>query len=84
MIHPTTSDHIAARHMTAYGLEFAFHGKPAHAAFDPDQGINALDAVIQTFVTIGLLRQQLRNVPGICCVSRGTLLLWRRLAHDPS
>src|SRR5258707_1052703 len=61
MIHPTTNDQIASRHMTVYGIEFEFHGKPAHAAFDPDQGINALDAVIQTFVTIGLLRQQVRS-----------------------
>jgi amidohydrolase len=61
MIHPTTRDQIAPRHMTIYGIEFEFHGKAAHAAFDPDQGINALDAVIQTFVNIALLRQQVRS-----------------------
>ena len=61
MIHPTTRDQIASRHMTVYAIEFEFHGKAAHAAFDPDQGINALDAVIQTFVNIGLLRQQVRS-----------------------
>ena len=58
MMHPTTRDQIASRHMTVYGIEFEFHGKSAHAAFDPYQGINALDAVIQTFVNVGLLRQQ--------------------------
>lgn len=61
MIHPSTSDQIAARHMTNYGLEFEFHGKAAHAAFNPEQGVNALDAIIQTFVNIGLLRQQVRS-----------------------
>jgi amidohydrolase len=61
MIHPMTSDQIAARHMTVYGVEFEFHGKSAHAALDPHQGINALDAVIQTFVNVGLLRQQTRS-----------------------
>lgn len=61
MTHPTTYDQIGARHMTVYSLEFEFHGKAAHAAFDPDNGINALDAVILTFVNIGLLRQQLRS-----------------------
>ena len=61
MIHPSTGDQIAARHMGVLSIEFAFHGKPAHAALDPYQGINALDAVIQTFVNIGLLRQQLRS-----------------------
>jgi amidohydrolase len=61
MIHPTTRDLIAARHLTVYGVDLEFHGKAAHAAFDPDQGINALDAVIQTFVSTGLLRQQVRS-----------------------
>ena len=61
MIHPMTVDQIAPRHMGVVSLEFAFHGKPAHAALDPYQGLNALDAVIQTFVNIGLLRQQLRS-----------------------
>jgi amidohydrolase len=61
MIHPTTRDQIGSEHMTVHSIEFEFHGKAAHAAFDPDQGINALDAVIQTFVNIGLLRQQMRS-----------------------
>jgi amidohydrolase len=61
MIHPSTSDEIAARHLTVFGIDFEFHGKSAHAALDPYQGINALDAVIQTFVNISLLRQQLQS-----------------------
>jgi metal-dependent amidase/aminoacylase/carboxypeptidase family protein len=61
MIHPSTSDQVAARHLTVFGVEFEFHGKSAHAAFDPYQGINALDAVIQTFVSVGLLRQQIHS-----------------------
>ena len=40
-------------------LEFVFHGQAAHAAAYPDQGVNALDGVIATFVAVGLLRQQL-------------------------
>jgi len=39
--------------------EFVFHGRAAHAAAYPEQGVNALDAVISLFVSIGLLRQQL-------------------------
>ncbi|MCH7869253.1 MAG: M20 family metallopeptidase [Myxococcales bacterium] len=39
--------------------EFIYHGKAAHAAAYPDEGINALDGVIALFVGIGLLRQQL-------------------------
>jgi amidohydrolase len=40
------------------GFEFA--GKAAHAAADPWEGINALDAVIQTFNNVSMLRQQIR------------------------
>jgi amidohydrolase len=39
---------------------FEFTGKAAHAAADPWAGINALDAVIQTFNNVSMLRQQVR------------------------
>jgi amidohydrolase len=39
---------------------FEFTGKAAHASADPWEGINALDAVIQTFNAVSLLRQQMR------------------------
>jgi amidohydrolase len=41
-------------------VTFEFTGKAAHAAADPFEGINALDAVIQTFNNISMLRQQVR------------------------
>ncbi len=62
MIHPMTEDRIASTpSMVAYGIDFHFHGKPAHAAANPHTGINALDAVIQTFNNIGMLRQQVKS-----------------------
>src|ERR671936_9936 len=39
---------------------FEFTGKAAHASADPWEGINALDAVIQTFNNVSMLRQQIR------------------------
>jgi amidohydrolase len=39
---------------------FEFTGKAAHASADPWQGVNALDAVIQTFNNVSMLRQQVR------------------------
>jgi len=39
---------------------FEFVGKAAHAAADPWEGVNALDACIQTFNAIAMLRQQVR------------------------
>lgn len=41
------------------GLGFEFFGKPAHAAGDPYNGVNALNAVIQTFEGIDALRQHI-------------------------
>jgi len=40
------------------GLEF--RGTAAHAAADPWDGVNAVDAVVQTFNNVGMLRQQIR------------------------
>jgi amidohydrolase len=40
------------------GLEFS--GKAAHASADPWEGVNALDAVIQTFNAVSMMRQQMR------------------------
>jgi amidohydrolase len=39
---------------------FEFSGKAAHASAYPWEGVNALDAVIQTFNNISMLRQQVR------------------------
>jgi amidohydrolase len=42
-------------------LEFVFHGKPAHAAADPYNGANALNAVIKLFTGIDAMRQHVRT-----------------------
>src|SRR5213594_172117 len=50
-------------HMDLLGIVrvgFEFTGKAAHASADPWEGVNALDAVIQTFNAISMLRQQVR------------------------
>jgi amidohydrolase len=39
---------------------FEFTGTAAHASADPWSGVNALDAVIQTFNNVAMLRQQVR------------------------
>ena len=38
-------------------LRFAYHGRTAHAAADPHEGINALNAVIHLFTGLDALRQ---------------------------
>jgi amidohydrolase len=43
------------------GYRYAYHGKAAHAAVVPHEGINALNAVIHLFTGIDALRQHLRD-----------------------
>jgi amidohydrolase len=42
-------------------LVLEFRGRAAHAAVNPQDGINALDALVQTYTGIGVMRQQLRT-----------------------
>ena len=57
--HPFYRNERSGYSLAIRALRFTFHGKAAHAAAAPEQGINALDACILTFNAIGLLRQQL-------------------------
>ena len=62
MIHPMTEDRIDYdSSLVAKGLELTFRGKSAHAAANPHEGVNALDALIVMFSSVGLLRQQIRG-----------------------
>ena len=57
--HPTSIEYYKSGASLAMDtIEFEFTGKAAHAASEPEMGINALDAVIQTFNNINALRQQ--------------------------
>ncbi|WP_110926259.1 M20 family metallopeptidase [Bacillus massiliglaciei] len=59
LIHPAGQTGITSPFLAVDPLDFHFHGKSAHAAAAPEEGINALDAVIQFFNGISALRQQL-------------------------
>jgi amidohydrolase len=61
MFHPSNATLLTRASLASYRLKVRFLGKAAHAAAAPFEGINALDALIQMFVNIGLLRQQLRD-----------------------
>ncbi len=61
MIHPTSGRSLAGRHSLASNRVLVeYFGKSAHAASQPDQGVNALDAMIQLFNGVNAMRQQLR------------------------
>ncbi|MCK5381799.1 MAG: M20/M25/M40 family metallo-hydrolase, partial [Candidatus Latescibacteria bacterium] len=59
MMHPSEKTFAARGSLAVVEMNVTFVGKPAHAAACPEQGINALDAVMQTFGNINALRQQL-------------------------
>lgn len=60
MMHPSTRYMVNRGSLANSRVDIVFHGKAAHAAGSPDKGINALDAVIQTFVGINSRRLHMR------------------------
>jgi amidohydrolase len=60
MVHPAPTDGLYPNQTACECCRVTYSGRNAHAAAFPHEGINALDAVVQAFVNIGLLRQQLR------------------------
>ena len=61
IVHPSSLTKVEMRALAALPLKMVFRGKPAHAAGSPHEGINALDALINTFVNINALRQHLTS-----------------------
>lgn len=62
MFHPAAETTMTGeRSLAARGFEFYFHGKAAHAAGAPEEGINALDAVVSMYNTVSMLRQQVKS-----------------------
>ena len=61
MIHPHTRNMMSVEStLAARGFDMEFLGRAAHAAAAPHKGINALEAVIQTFNSVNALRQHLK------------------------
>ncbi|WP_445506135.1 M20 family metallopeptidase [Niallia sp. 03190] len=61
MVHPLHSYIKSGTSLAMDAIQFEFFGKSAHAAASPHLGINALDAVIQTFNSINALRQHIKS-----------------------
>jgi amidohydrolase len=60
MIHPNAGNYYLTESLALDALELEFFGKTAHAAAEPWEGRNALDAMILTFTAVNALRQQIR------------------------
>lgn len=61
MVHPSSKRQVIKLYLALAKVRFTFFGRAAHAAAYPEEGINALDGVIQTFNGINALRQHLRD-----------------------
>lgn len=61
MVHPSTHDTATTRALACISLEVEFFGREAHAAAHPEEGINALEAMLQSFNAINSLRQHIEE-----------------------
>jgi amidohydrolase len=61
LYHPCTRNHVEIFPMASEDVYVTYTGLQAHAASDPWEGKNALDALVLLFSSVGLWRQQLRT-----------------------
>ncbi|MFC2002618.1 M20 family metallopeptidase [Chloroflexota bacterium] len=61
MVHPGVRDEATTQALACQTLEIEFFGQAAHAASRPEAGINALDAMLQSFTAINSLRQHIKD-----------------------
>ncbi len=73
MMHPATGESkVGGTSLATSDLVINFRGRPAHAAGAPHRGINALDAVVQTYVNVSMLRQHVTSdVRMHCLITKG-------------
>lgn len=60
MFHPSDSNIPGKDSLGRIKFKMEFFGKTAHASGSPDQGRNALDAIVAAYVSMNSLRQHLR------------------------
>jgi len=65
MVHPGCHDVAALGTLAVISLDVEFWGKAAHAASYPEEGVNALEALILAFNNINSLRQHVRSTSRI-------------------
>ncbi len=61
LVHPGAFDTATTKALACHTLEVEFFGKAAHAAAKPEVGINALEAMLNSFATINSLRQHIKS-----------------------
>ena len=61
IVHPGSGSRVVLNTLACQTLDVEFFGKAAHAAADPELGINALEAMILSFNAIDALRQHIKE-----------------------
>ena len=61
MVHPAPFEMVKMRSIAASMFDVKYTGKEAHAAAFPEMGVNAADALSVAQVSLGLLRQHIRQ-----------------------
>ncbi len=61
MTHPGTRDAVFVKALACAELTVEYHGREAHAAAQPERGVNALEALIIAYNAINSLRQHMRT-----------------------
>ena len=61
IVHPNMRNMVTIQALACSSLEVEFFGEPAHAAAQPQRGINALEAMILAFTSVNSLRQHIRG-----------------------
>jgi len=61
IVHPGVLNTATTQFLACQTLEVEFFGRAAHAAARPEKGINALEAMLQSFATINSLRQHIKD-----------------------
>jgi amidohydrolase len=60
MFHPSNSNMPGKGNLGRNKFKMEFFGKTAHASGSPDQGLNALDAIVAAYTSMNSLRQHLK------------------------
>ena len=61
MAHPGVYNAATSQALACQALDVEFFGKAAHAAARPEAGINALEAMLNSFIAINSLRQHIKD-----------------------
>lgn len=68
MIHPSPDDVLDPDVLAVRHIDVTFHGRDSHASFAPQLGINALDAFVQAYNNIAMLRQAFYPTDKVHCI----------------